>query len=174
MVLIEPKIITDSRGYFAEMLRVDLLEKHLGFKTEFVQINQSGSKKGVLRGLHYQVPPYEQAKLVRVLEGKVLDVAVDLRRSSATYKQHISVILSADKMEFLFIPRGFAHGYLVISDFAVFEYQVDNIYSPVSERGIKYCDNTLGIDWATPQDSISISEKDLRNPLMSEIKDFFD
>jgi len=142
--VIEPKIIEDERGYFFESFRQDQFEKKIG-KIKFVQENESFSTYGVLRGLHYQLPPFEQSKLVRVVLGEVQDIAVDIRKNSETYGKYISVILSGENKKQLFIPKGFAHGYLVLSDSAIFQYKVDNLYSANSEAGINYADKSLNI-----------------------------
>ena len=147
VILIEPTVHGDSRGYFMESFRQDLLDDFLGYEVNFVQDNESKSAKGVLRGLHYQLPPYAQAKLVRVIEGRVLDVAVDIRQSSPTFGQYVSKELSSDNHHQLFIPRGFAHGFVVLSESAVFAYKVDNYYSPNDDRGIAFDDPEIDIDW---------------------------
>lgn len=157
--VIEPRRYGDARGYFAETYRQDLFEKHIG-RVHFVQDNESVSSRGVLRGLHYQAGASSQAKLVRVSQGRVLDVAVDLRRSSSTFGRHIAVELSADNGRQVFVPRGFAHGFLVLSESAQFQYKVDNVYDPASERSIRYDDPQLAIAW--PLDGIEplLSDKD--------------
>ncbi len=170
--LIEPKLFSDDRGYFMETFKDEEFRKHIG-DVHFVQDNESKSSFGVLRGLHYQKGVYSQAKLVRVLQGKVLDVAVDLRRSSPTFGRHVSVELSsANRLQF-FIPRGFAHGFLVLSDEAVFTYKVDNAYAPQSEASIRYDDRTLDIDWPIAPSQLILSEKD-RNALPFEEATYFD
>ena len=174
VVLIKPTIHVDSRGYFTETFRKDLLEEVIGYQVNFIQDNESRSAKGVLRGLHYQLQPYTQAKLVRVIEGSVLDVAVDIRRNSPTFGHHISVELSSENKHQLFVPHGFAHGFVVISDNATFTYKVDNFYSPEHERGIAYDDAKLGIDWQLPTKEVIISGKDAINPNLSNAIDVFE
>ena len=159
LVVIEPEIFYDSRGYFFESYNQNLFIKKLGdFK--FVQDNESKSSKGVLRGFHFQKPPFEQAKLVRCIEGEVLDVALDLRKNSSTYGKHEKVILSGDNKKQFFIPRGFAHAFLVLSETAIFSYKVDNIYAPQSDSGIIWNDPSLLIDWGIDESKLIISEKD--------------
>lgn len=159
LVVIEPEIFYDSRGYFFESYNQNLFIKKLGdFK--FVQDNESKSSKGVLRGFHFQKPPFEQAKLVRCIEGEVLDVALDLRKNSSTYGKHEKVILSGDNKKQFFIPRGFAHAFLVLSETAIFSYKVDNIYAPQSDSGIIWNDPSLLINWGTDDSKLIISEKD--------------
>lgn len=158
--IIEPKIIKDDRGYFMESFNENTFQKGIGKEIHFVQDNQSFSSKGVLRGLHYQTGIYAQAKLVRVLSGEVLDVAVDIRPNSKTFGQHVSVMLSAENQNQFFVPRGFAHGFLVISETATFFYKCDNFYNKESEGGIIYNDAMLNIDWNFPEDELLISEKD--------------
>ena len=174
VLLIEPVVHGDSRGYFTESFRQDLLDDFLGYQVNFIQDNESKSSKGVLRGLHYQLPPYEQTKLVRVIEGKVLDVAVDIRQSSHTFGQYVSTELSSDNHRQLFIPRGFAHGFVVLSESAVFAYKVDNYYSPDDDRGIAYNDRQIGIDWMLKSDELQLSDKDKSHPTLSEAKELFD
>jgi len=157
--IIDPKVHVDARGYFMEAFRQDLFEQHIG-KINFVQDNESKSAYGVLRGLHYQLPPFEQAKLVRVIEGKVLDAVVDIRRNSPTFGKHVAVELSADNKRQLFIPRGLAHGFVVLSETAVFAYKVDNTYAPQAERVIRFDDGDLAIDWKIPAKKILLSERD--------------
>jgi len=159
LVVIEPEIFYDSRGYFFESYNQNLFIKKLGdFK--FVQDNESKSSKGVLRGFHFQKPPFEQAKLVRCIEGEVLDVALDLRKNSSTYGKHEKVILSGDNKKQFFIPRGFAHAFLVLSETAIFSYKVDNIYAPQSDSGIIWNDPSLLINWGIDDSKLIISEKD--------------
>lgn len=172
--LIEPKVFGDHRGYFVETFRSDIFEKETGVKTDFIQDNESRSSYGVLRGLHYQLPPYAQSKLVRVIEGKVLDVAVDIRKGSPTFGQHVSAELSAENKHQLFVPRGFAHGFVVLSDNAIFSYKVDNYYSPECDRGISFDDAELAIDWQIPHDQIQLSDKDKVQPNLSNAEDIFD
>ncbi len=159
VVIIEPKVFTDERGYFMESFRKDLFEENVR-KINFVQDNESKSTRGVLRGLHYQLPPFAQSKLVRVIKGKVLDVAVDIRKGSPTFGKYVAVELSEENKRELFIPRGFAHGFLVLSDEAIFAYKVDNYYAPEYDRSICFDDPTIGIEWNFPKDKIVISQKD--------------
>ncbi len=163
LLLFEPRLYKDTRGYFFESFNKRLFEQ-AGIPADFVQDNQARSVYGVVRGLHYQLAPMAQAKLVRVLEGRVLDVVVDLREDSATYGHTFSVELSAQNNLQLYVPRGFAHGYAVLSPTAVFFYKCDNYYSPPHEGGIRYDDPTLQIDWQLPQQDIVISEKDSKLP----------
>ena len=174
VILIKPNIFGDERGYFVETFRSDLFAQQSGIKTTFIQDNESRSSHGVLRGLHYQLPPYSQSKLVRVIEGKVLDVAVDIRQGSATFGQHVSVELSAENKHQLFVPRGFAHAFVVLSETAIFAYKVDNYYSPECDRGIRFDDPDLGIDWLIDPQSLQLSDKDKVQPLLKETNDLFD
>ena len=160
VILIEPTLYGDNRGYFIETHRQDLLEEAIGYKVNFVQDNESKSSKGVLRGLHYQIPPYAQAKLIRVNEGSVLDIVVDIRKSSPTYGQHVAIELTAENKHQIFIPHGFAHGFIVLSDSATFAYKVDNYYNKNLERGISFKDKYLNIDWGVDENEITISDKD--------------
>ena len=159
--IIEPKVFSDPRGYFMEAFKQQEFDATIG-QINFIQDNESKSSFGTLRGLHYQKGDYCQAKLVRVIKGEVLDVAVDLRKSSPTFGKHISVLLSDDNKRQLFIPRGFAHGFLVKSEEAVFTYKVDNIYAPQAEASIIYNDPALGIDWPIADSQLVMSEKDLQ------------
>lgn len=159
--IITPRVFEDARGYFMETWREDDFNRGIGQTVHFVQDNQSMSTRGVLRGLHYQKGADSQAKLVRVLQGRVVDVAVDLRQDSPTFGKHVMVELSADNKQQLFIPRGFAHGFQVISDTAVFTYKVDNRYAPESECSIHYADHDIGIDWPIKGQEVVLSEKDL-------------
>lgn len=168
--IIEPKIINDGRGYFMESFNEHTFSKATGQHVHFVQDNQSYSAKGVLRGLHYQTGEHAQAKLVRVLTGEVLDVAVDIRPDSPTFGQHVAVLLSGENQRQFFVPRGFAHGFLVLSESAVFFYKCDNFYNKESEGGIQYNDPALGIDWNFPQHELIISEKDLVQPTLANAK----
>ena len=174
VLLIEPTVHGDSRGYFMESFRQDFLNDFLGYELNFIQDNESKSSRGVLRGLHYQVPPSSQAKLVRVIMGRVLDVVVDIRQSSPTFGQYLSKELSSDNHQQLFIPRGFAHGFVVLSESAIFAYKVDNHYSPDDERGIAYNDKEIGIDWMFKSTDLQLSEKDKFHPVLSDAKDLFD
>ena len=167
VVLCEPKILKDERGYFSETFRQDKLSKFLGFNFKYCQENESKSSYGVLRGLHYQLPPYAQTKLVSVQEGCVLDVALDIRNGSPTFGQHVAVELSAENRRQLFIPRGFAHGFVVLSDIAIFSYKVDNYYSPNHERGIAFNDPSLSINWKLKTEELNYSKKDLNNPMLA-------
>ncbi len=157
--VIEPKVFLDARGYFFESWKKEEFEQHIG-PVNFVQENESKSSYGVLRGLHYQKGELSQAKLVRVIKGRVLDVAVDIRRSSSTFGQHVAVELSDENKHQLFIPRGFAHGFLVLSEEATFVYKVDNVYAPQSEASIRWDDPELGIDWPISRDQVLTSAKD--------------
>lgn len=168
--IIEPKIISDERGSFMESYNEKTFAKGVGQNVHFVQDNQSVSKKGVLRGLHYQCGEHAQAKLVRVLQGEVLDIAVDIRPESATYGQYESVLLSAENQKQFFIPRGFAHGFLVLSDTATFFYKCDNFYNKESEGGLIYNDATVNIDWNFPFEKLIISEKDKFLPNLENAK----
>ena len=168
--IIEPKIILDERGYFMESFNEQTIEKGIGQNVHFVQDNQSYSSKGVLRGLHYQTGEHAQAKLVRVLQGEVLDVAVDIRPGSPTYGQHVSVLLSAENQLQFFIPRGFAHGFLVLSETATFFYKCDNFYNKESEGGIIFNDPILDIDWQFETNELIISEKDEQLPNLEQAK----
>ena len=169
--LIKPKIFSDMRGYFTETFRKDLLELELGYKINFIQENESKSSRGVLRGLHFQLPPFAQAKLVRVSEGRVLDIAVDIRKSSPSFGQHVALELSAKNKKQLFVPRGFAHGFIVLSDTATFTYKVDNCYAPDHDRGIAFDDKSLAINWQLPFELFKLSAKDRCHPTLSNAKD---
>jgi dTDP-4-dehydrorhamnose 3,5-epimerase len=168
--VIEPTLFNDSRGYFFEVFNKDKFNKLLGKTIDFVQDNESFSLKGTLRGLHFQLEDYAQAKLVRVIQGRVLDVVVDIRKDSPTYAEHSSIELSEDNKTQLFIPRGFAHGFIVLSETAIFSYKCDNYYHQASERGIRHDDPFLGVDWKLPKESRIISEKDLVLPTLSNIE----
>jgi dTDP-4-dehydrorhamnose 3,5-epimerase len=168
--VVDPKIFNDERGYFLESYNENVFQNGIGAKVQFVQDNQSFSTKGVLRGLHYQTGDHAQAKLVRVLHGEVLDVAVDIRPSSKTYGEHVSVLLSAENQKQLFVPRGFAHGFLVVSNTATFFYKCDNFYNKESEGGIIYNDDYLNIDWKFPKETLIISDKDLILPTFEKAK----
>lgn len=157
--IIEPKVFNDSRGYFMEAFKKEEFEAHIG-KVDFIQDNESKSSYGVLRGLHYQKGEFSQAKLVRVIQGKVLDVAVDMRSSSPTFGQWVSVELSGENKRQFFIPRGFAHGFLVLSQEAIFTYKVDNVYAPHAEASVLYSDEDLNIDWRVAETELILSEKD--------------
>ena len=167
--LLEPKVHTDARGAFFEAYRKDELEALLGQRIDFVQDNHSVSKKGVLRGLHFQKEPYAQAKLVRVVEGEVLDVVVDLRTGSPTYGQHYKTRLSAENRKILFIPRGMAHGFLSLTEEAIFTYKCDNYYRKDAEAGILFNDPELQIDWEYPLQDLILSEKDRKLPTLKQL-----
>ena len=170
--IIEPSVFGDNRGYFLESFNLERFEENV-YPIKFVQDNESKSSKGVLRGLHFQKPPFEQAKLVRCIEGRVLDVAVDLRKGSPTYGKHITVELSGENKKQLFVPRGFAHGFSVLSNTAVFAYKVDNIYAPESDSGIRYDDKELNIDWGVEDSEFIVSEKDAELPFFSKFESPF-
>ena len=174
VVIIEPVVHGDARGYFVETFRADKLEEFLSYKINFCQDNESKSSRGVLRGLHYQLAPAAQTKLVRVIQGKVLDVAVDIRKGSPTYGKHVAVELSAENKRQLLVPRGFAHGFVVLEDDTVFAYKVDNYYSPENDRGILFSDEALGINWQVPKEELLLSAKDQVQPKLSETDDIFD
>ena len=167
VVVIEPTVFGDDRGYFMETYQIDDFAA-AGIDKPFVQDNQSRSTKGVLRGLHFQKPPHAQSKLVRVIKGAVLDVAVDIRRGSPTFGQHVAVELTEENHRQFFIPRGFAHGFSVLSDEVVFQYKCDNYYAPEADGGISIRDASLGIDWRIPEEKIILSEKDTRHPLLRD------
>jgi dTDP-4-dehydrorhamnose 3,5-epimerase len=173
VVIIDPVVHGDERGYFVETFRQDKLEEFLGFKVNFCQDNESKSGLGVLRGLHYQLAPAAQTKLVRVIQGKVLDVAVDIRKGSPTFGKHVAVELSAQNKRQLFVPRGFAHGFVVLEPDTVFAYKVDNYYSPENDRGIAFDDPAVGIDWVLGTDTLQLSAKDTKQPLLKDA-DLFD
>ena len=169
--LIEPKRFGDARGYFCETFKLSEFESHIG-KVEIVQDNESLSTRGGLRGLHFQRGEWSQAKLVRVSQGRVLDVAVDLRGGSPTYGRHVAVELSCENCRRMFIPRGFAHGFVVLSDEAQFQYKVDNVYAPQSEATLRFDDPALGIDWPIAKEEMKLSEKDLRGMAFAEVEPF--
>ena len=168
--IIEPKIIKDERGYFMESFNENTFQKGTGKAVHFVQDNQSFSSKGVFRGLHYQTGEHAQAKLVRVLQGEVLDVVVDIRPDSRTFGEYVSVLLTGENQTQFFVPRGFAHGFLVLSDTATFFYKCDNFYNKESEGGIIYNDKSVNIDWQFPTENLIISEKDLILPTLENAK----
>ena len=174
VIIIEPKVHGDHRGYFVETFRADKLEEFLGYKLNFGQDNESKSSKGVLRGLHYQLPPHAQTKLVRVIQGRVLDVAVDIRKNSPTFGQYVAVELSSDNKKQILISRGFAHGFVVLEDDTIFAYKVDNYYSPECDRGIAFDDESLNIDWILKKEELKLSEKDTKQPKLNETKDLFE
>ena len=169
--ILEPRVFGDSRGYFMETWQQSDFERHIG-TINFIQDNESKSTYGVLRGLHYQQGEYSQAKLVRVIKGRVLDVVVDLRKSSPSFGRHIMVELNEDNKRMLFIPRGFAHGFLVLSDEAIFTYKVDNPYAPQAETGIRWNDPDLAIEWPIDPKKVQTSEKDLKQPLFKDAEVF--
>tara|TARA_R110000868_G_scaffold111489_1_gene301036 strand:- start:9720 stop:10265 length:546 start_codon:yes stop_codon:yes gene_type:complete len=168
--ILEPNIFEDDRGYFFESFNANKFNSAIGQEVFFVQDNQSFSNKGVIRAIHYQIGEYAQAKLVRVLSGAVLDVAVDLRKESPTFGQHFAIELTADNKKQLFIPKGFGHGFAVLSETAEFFYKCDNFYNKSSEGGIIYNDDTLNIDWQLPEELIKVSEKDLELPTLEKVK----
>lgn len=169
--IIEPVVFQDARGYFMETWKSSEFEQNIGHVV-FIQDNESKSSYGVLRGLHFQKGDAAQAKLVRVIKGSVLDVAVDLRKSSPTFGQHVMVELTEDNKRQFFIPRGFAHGFLVLSEEAIFTYKVDNVYAPQAEAGIRWNDPALGIEWPIDPQKVQTSEKDLKQPIFAEAEYF--
>ena len=171
--ILEPRVFEDARGYFMETWREEDFNRAMGREVHFVQDNQSMSSRGVLRGLHYQRGAYSQAKLVRVLQGTVVDVAVDLRKDSPTFGRHVMVELSAENKRQLFIPRGFAHGFQVVSETAVFTYKVDNRYAPESECSIRFDDPSIGIEWPIQGNDVVLSEKDLSHAVSFEAAEKF-
>jgi len=173
VIIIEPKVHGDDRGYFVETFRADKLEEFLGYKIKFCQDNESKSSKGVLRGLHYQLAPAAQTKLVRVIQGSVLDVAVDIRKGSPTFGQYVSVKLTGENKKQLLVPRGFAHGFVVLENDTTFAYKVDNYYSPENDRGISFDDIDLDIDWILDKEELNLSAKDKIQPKLSETNDIF-
>ena len=173
VVIIEPRIFKDARGYFFESFSQREFDKKVG-KIQFVQDNESMSSYGVMRGLHFQRPPFTQSKLVRVIKGAVLDVAVDIRKKSPTYGKHVAVELTEDNHRQFFVPRGFAHGFAVLSDEAIFQYKCDNFYAPQADGGISILDGDLGIDWHIPMDKAILSEKDTKHPLLKDFDSPFD
>ena len=173
IVLIETVVHGDERGYFTETFRQDKFEEAIGYKVNFIQDNESKSSRGILRGLHFQLPPFAQSKLVRVVKGEVLDVAVDIRSGSPTFGQHVSVILSGENKRQLFIPRGFAHGFSVLSDVVIFSYKVDNYYSAESDRGLAFDDKNLGIDWQLSKEELQLSAKDQKQPDVEDLGECF-
>lgn len=173
VVIIEPRIFGDNRGYFFESFSQREFEEKV-CRTTFVQDNESKSIAGVVRGLHFQKPPFTQSKLVRVVRGAVLDVAVDIRKGSPTYGQHVAVELTEDNHRQFFVPRGFAHGFAVLSDEAIFQYKCDNYYAPQSEGAIAWNDPALGIDWRVPTENRILSEKDMHHPLLADLDSPFD
>ena len=172
VIIIEPMVFGDARGYFLESYNKEKFEEFVG-ETSFVQDNESKSSKGVLRGLHFQKPPFEQSKLVRCIEGEVLDVAVDIRKNSKTYGKHVAVVLSGENKRQLFVPRGFAHGFVVLSDTATFAYKVDNTYAPDHDAGIRWNDKDLSIKWGIEDSDVLVSVKDSKLPFFSEVESPF-
>ena len=172
VIIIEPNVYEDGRGYFFESYNKKKFEEVVG-KISFVQDNESKSSKGVLRGLHFQKPPFAQAKLVRCIQGRVIDVVVDIRKESSTYGMHVSVELSAENKKQLFVPRGFAHGFLVLSDSATFAYKVDNTYAPDYDAGIQWKDKELNIQWGMEDSEVIVSEKDAKLPFFSKLESPF-
>lgn len=173
VLIIEPRLFKDDRGYFFESFSERDFQAQVG-NIRFVQDNESKSVYGVMRGLHFQRPPYAQSKLVRCVRGSVLDVAVDIRKGSPTYGQHVAVELTEDNHRQFFIPRGFAHGFAVLSDEAVFQYKCDNFYHPEADGGISILDSSLHIDWRIPTERAILSEKDTRHPLLKDFDSPFD
>ena len=173
VVIIEPRIFRDTRGYFFESYSKREFDEKVR-PVDFVQDNESCSTRGVMRGLHFQRPPFAQSKLVRCVKGAVLDVAVDIRKDSPTYGHHVAVELTEDNHRQLFIPRGFAHGFAVLSDIAVFQYKCDNYYAPQADGGISIADTSLGIDWRIDPATAILSEKDTRHPLLKDFDSPFD
>ncbi|MBQ0080697.1 MAG: dTDP-4-dehydrorhamnose 3,5-epimerase [Alistipes sp.] len=173
VLIIEPRIFSDSRGYFFESFNEREFREKTGYDIKFCQDNESMSSYGVLRGLHFQYPPYTQAKLVRVVKGGVMDVAVDLRRGSRTFGKHVSVELTSENHRQFFIPKGFAHGFVVLTPEVVFQYKCDEFYHPEAEGAILWSDDALGIDWRIPLNDVILSEKDRKHPTLSELGDNF-
>ncbi len=172
VIICEPEVFGDERGYFFESFRLDQLEAFVGHSFSFCQDNESRSRYGVLRGLHFQKPPYTQTKLVRVLEGSVLDVAVDIRKESPTFGKHVAVELTGENKKQLLVPRGFAHGFVVLSETATFAYKCDHYYAPDYDSGILYKDAELAIDWKIPEEEMLLSEKDTNQPPLTEAELF--
>lgn len=173
LLIIEPRVFKDARGYFFESFSQREFNEKVG-EVHFVQDNESMSSYGVMRGLHFQRPPYTQTKLVRCVRGKVLDVAVDIRKGSPTYGEHVAVELSEENHRQFFIPKGFAHGFAVLSETAVFQYKCDNFYAPQADGGISILDDSLGIDWRIPTEKAILSEKDTRHPLLQDFETPFE
>lgn len=174
VLIIEPKVFGDARGYFLESFNAKEFAEKTGLNINFVQDNESMSSYGVMRGLHFQRPPFTQSKLVRCVKGAVLDVAVDIRKGSKTYGQHVAVELTEDNHRQFFVPRGFAHGFAVLSETAVFQYKCDNFYAPQADGGISILDENLGIDWKIPTDKALLSEKDTKHSLLKDFDSPFD
>ena len=169
VLLFEPKVFGDERGWFFESFRQDVFEQHAGCH-RFVQDNESFSRYGVVRGLHYQKPPHVQGKLVRVIRGEVLDVAVDIRKGSPTFGQHTAQLLSESNHRMMWVPPGFAHGFAVLSETAIFSYKCTDYYAPSHDAGVRWNDPAIGIDWRLPESDVSLSDKDLRQPMLHEIE----
>lgn len=174
VLIVEPKVFGDSRGYFFESFNAKEFKAKTGIDVTFVQDNESMSGYGVMRGLHFQRPPFTQSKLVRCVRGRVLDVAVDIRKGSPTYGRHVAVELTEDNHRQFFIPKGFAHGFAVLSETAVFQYKCDNFYAPHSDAGISILDSSLGIGWGIPSDKAVLSEKDTKHPLLKDFDSPFE
>ena len=174
VVICQPQVFVDARGYFFESFQKDSFEEFLGFSVGFCQDNESQSSKGVLRGLHYQTAPYAQSKLIRIVRGSALDVVVDIRYGSPTFGKHVAIELSSENKKQLFVPRGFAHGFLVLEDETIFSYKVDSYYSPQHDRGILFSDPALTIDWMVPEKKLILSDKDKKMPLLKDVTDLFD
>lgn len=174
VLIIEPKVFGDARGYFLESFNAKEFAEKTGLNIDFVQDNESMSSYGVMRGLHFQRPPYTQSKLVRCVKGAVLDVAVDIRKGSLTYGKHVAVELTEDNHRQFFVPRGFAHGFAVLSEVAVFQYKCDNFYAPQADGGISILDDSLGINWCIPTDKALLSEKDTKHALLKDFDSPFD
>ena len=174
VLIIEPRIFKDARGYFFESYNKKAFDEAVGREVDFVQDNESMSTRGVMRGLHFQRPPFTQAKLVRCVRGRVLDVAVDLRKGSPTYGRHVAVELSEDNHRQFFVPRGFAHGFAVLSEVAVFQYKCDNYYAPEADGGISIADPSLGIDWRLDPSETLLSEKDTKHTLLKDFDSPFE
>ncbi|MGO3126413.1 MAG: dTDP-4-dehydrorhamnose 3,5-epimerase [Advenella sp.] len=173
VLLMTPQVRRDERGYFLEAYRQQVLDEALGRTLRFIQDNESQSSYGVVRGLHYQLPPYAQNKLVRVVVGRVLDVIVDLRKSSATFGQSLQIELDAVRKQSLFIPAGFAHGFAVLSERAIFAYKTDAVYAPDFERGLAFDDPQLSIDWQVPREHMILSDRDRRFPVFAGLQDLY-
>lgn len=172
LILCESHVLGDKRGYFTEAFRQDRLDEFLGYKIKFCQDNESKSSQGVLRGLHYQLPPHAQTKLVRVIHGSVLDVAVDIRKGSPSFGKHVAIELTSNNKKQLLIPQGFAHGFLVLSKEAIFSYKVDNYYNPESDRGIAFDDPKINIDWRIQTNKLKLSAKDTKQPSLENADHF--
>jgi dTDP-4-dehydrorhamnose 3,5-epimerase len=174
VLIIEPKVFGDARGYFLESFNAKEFSEKTGMNITFVQDNESMSSYGVMRGLHFQNPPYTQSKLVRCVKGAVLDVAVDIRKGSPTYGKHVAAELTEDNHRQFFVPRGFAHGFAVLSEVAVFQYKCDNFYAPQADGGISILDDSLGIDWKIPTEKALLSDKDTKHALLKDFDSPFD